>query len=560
MNIKDDLKNIIKEALKNLKEKGIFDFSDDIGIELEHPDNMTFGDYSSNIAMKLSGFLKGNPLEIAEKIKEEILNNESIEKVEVVKPGFLNFYLSKKFFLSSLKEILENEDNWGGSQKFSKEKYLIEHSSPNLFKPFHVGHLVNNIVGESISRIIKFSGAEVSNITFPSDVSPGIAKTVWAILKNDWQNDLTIEKIGEAYAFGTRQYEESDDIKNEVDKINSIIYKGEKGEELNVYLDGKGMSLEYFNEIMERLGSDFEDMIFESEAEEVGKKVVQENIPNVFEESEGAVIFRGSKYDLYDGVFINSAGFATYGGKDIGLLKIKFDKYKFDTSITITDVEQKQHFELVKKAAELINKEWSDKSQYIQHGRLKFAGEKVSSRLGNVPLVNDLIDSIKENLLEKFPESEDDILESIAIGALKYSVAKVNTGSNMVFDFETALAVEGNTGPYLQYSHVRCLSVLEKAKENLLEPKIIEDSQITNIEKILYRFPEAVLRSAENLDQHYVANYLYELASEFNSWYAKEKILSGESDQNHKLAITKAVKITLKNGLTLLGISTPKKM
>lgn len=577
------MKNQIKEILKDIILKKWEDFSakggpasgwDVNNISVEYTKDSKFGDLTTNVAMVLAGVTKKSPMDLAEEIKNQLSNNISdggeIEKIEVVQPGYINFYLSKRYFLKAIEGILKEKDSWGKIDELKNKNYIFEHSSPNLFKPFHIGHLVNNSIGESLSRVIKKAGADVKNLSFPSDVSPGIAKTVWAIKNKKWQNEVTIEKIGEAYVYGTAQYKENENAKREIDEINEKIYKNEDFDGIEIYKEGQKLSLNYFKKITKRLGSNFDDLIFESEAEKIGKEVVRENIPAVFEESDGAVIFPGSRYGLFDNVFINSQGFGTYLAKDIGLLKIKFDKFKFDKSITITDVEQKEHFQLVKKSAELVNKEWSDKSFFIQHGRLNFAAGKISSRYGNVPLAEDLIEGIKEKVFDKIKdhdmtdEEREIMAEKISIGAIKYSILKSSAGKNIVFDFEKSISFEGDSGPYIQYSYVRANSVLSKIENYNPEnfSKVEErKGEVPNIEKILLRFPQAVAKSLEEYSPHTIANYLYDLSSEFNSFYAHTKI-ADESNEDYKnnVVLTEAVKTTLKNGLYLLGIETVEKM
>lgn len=571
MEIREKIKKVIFGAVN--EKWSDFGLKED-DVEISYP-VQEFGDYSSNIALKISPELKKSPLEIAEELVAEISKNnneELFERVSFAKPGFINFYLSKKYFNQEIKNVLDLKENWGATTELENKKYIVEHSSPNLFKPFHVGHLVNNSIGESLVRIIKKSGVtDLITLSFPSDISPGIAKTVWAIKEKKWaKEELTIEKIGEAYVFGTREYKENEKAKKEIDSINKSLYLKENSTELEIYEKGQKISLDYFKRITERLGSVFDELIFESEAETVGKKIVEENIPKVFRESEGAIIFPGSEYGLFDNVFINSQGFGTYLAKDIGLLKMKFDKFKFDKSIIITDVEQRDHFKLVKKAAELLNEEWSDKSDYLQHGRLTFSGAKISSRLGNVPLAEDLIELVKKKIMDKikeqdFSEKEKlEIAEKVAIGALKYSILKCGAGRNIVFDMEKATAFEGNTGPYLQYALVRTNSILNNA-EKLEIANELEFSErkgdVPLIEKMILRFPVSVSDALRDSSPHHVANYLYALASEFGSFYAQTKVLdSTNPDFKNNLALVKAMQITFKNGLELLGMESLERM
>jgi len=532
-------------------------------IQFEYPADLAHGDLSTNIAMVEAKNAGMAPDELAEKIATVISDIEGVEKAEVAGAGFINIFLAPSVFAGVLKEVLMAPESWGKSNVLSGKHFLIEHSSPNLFKPFHIGHLVNNAVGESLVRLARVCGAKVTTLSFPSDISPGIAKAVWALAGVEKINEQT---MGEAYVRGTAAYEKEESARREIDTINTQLYTKEHGETYDVYWRGREFSLEYFKNVITRLGSHFDDLIFESETEEIGKEVVRRNIPNVFEESDGAVIFPGSRYGLFDNVFINSAGFATYLGKDIGLLNIKFKRYTFYTSLTVTDVEQKHHFELVKKAAELIDAEWAKKSRFIHHGRLQFSGGKVSSRYGNVPLVEDLLAQVVSAVIPRVRERNAeadvaDVAERIAIAALKYSILKVSTGRNMTFDFARSLSVEGDSGPYVQYAHARACSVLSAAQEEGVAPEVAPPQTLgeRRATGMLMQFPYVVRRAQEELEPHYVAVYVGELAALYNSWYATERVLK-TPDASRRLALTEAVAITLKNGLWLLGINAPERM
>jgi arginyl-tRNA synthetase len=539
----------------------------DVEITLEHPADLTHGDYSCNIAMRLAKALDKNPKDLAIEVVANLSESEYISRAEVAGAGFINLYLSEEFYESQIAEVISNPSEWGKVDAYTGKHMLIEHSSPNLFKPFHIGHLVNNSYGEALVRVSRAAGAEVVPLSFPSDVSPGIAKAVWGIIEMGVQDDFTMEQVGEAYTMGVNAYKDSNEAKERIDEINTNIYNRAEGTiEYDVYKRGRAISLESFNNITARLGSTFSELIFETEAEQVGKEIVRQHTPGVFEESEGAVIFRGSKYGLFDNVYINSAGFGTYLAKDAGLLSLKFSKYNFDKSITVTDVEQKQHFELVRKSAEFIDAEWAEKSLYLQHGRLALTTGKISSRSGGVPLATEIIDSVKERATQRAQESgtemNDDVAEMIAIGAIKYAILKVSMGKNIVFDLEKSLSFEGDSGPYLQYTYARCKSVLARAYPHRGNHKVQvpQDWQTTNIERLLYRLPEVTERAALEYEPHHIANYLNELASAYNSWYGQGKILDGSDAEHYKLALTEAVAYTLSAGLNMLGIDTPERM
>lgn len=558
MNIHEHITTLITDALAKLNLTG--------EIILEYPSDTAHGDISCNIAMQVAGRERKNPKELAQHIIGALESHEDITRIEVAGPGFINFYLSESFFEHTTRTTLSDGEIWGANTVNKGKTILIEHSSPNLFKPFHIGHLVNNTLGESIVRLTKATGATVHTLSFPSDVSPGIAKAVWGALDKGWKDELTIERIGEAYVHGVAEYETH---KEAIDAINRALYEQEKGTpEWELYETGRELSLEYFQSITKRLGSEFDGFIFESESEVAGKEIVQKNTPGVFEESEGAIIFRGSEHGLFDNVFINSAGFGTYLTKDIGLLSLKFQKYTFDHSVTVTDIEQKQHFELVKKAAELIESTWAEKSSYIQHGRLSLTTGKISSRAGGVPLAEDILDTVKTKALEKMKENgreaSVEVAEQIAIGAIKYAIVRVSMGKNIIFDLEQSLSFEGDSGPYLQYTHARACSIARKAVETGVAVQVESIDRkgmgVSEIERLVYRFPSIVERAATTQEPHALAGYLLELASAYNSWYAQEIVLDGSDSQEYKLALTHTVAKTLRNGLWVLGIEAPEEM
>jgi arginyl-tRNA synthetase len=557
------IRSLLEECVKRVLEK--LDLRS-CEIVVEYCADSAHGDFATNAAM-VAAKVAGMPSrELAEKIVKNMQTPESVAKVEVAGPGFINFHLAEKFFTAQTEYVLEAAEAWGTNTKREGQTILLEHSSPNLFKPFHIGHLVNNTLGEALVRIVRATGAKVTALSFPSDVSPGIAKAVWGVLDRGWQEDITLARIGEAYVHGVKSYEENKEVRARIDEINASLYSQKKDtKEWEVYEKGKVSSTSYFEHITEKLGSKFDALIFESEAEAEGKEIVIENTPTVFEKSDGATIFRGSRYGLFDNVFINSAGFGTYLAKDIGLLSIKFGKYKFNLSITVTDIEQKQHFQLVQKAAECVNPEWASKSLFLQHGRLRLTSGKVSSRSGNVPLAEDILSSVEARATERMKsnekEADAETASNIAIAAIKYAIARVGMGKNITFDMEHSLSLEGDSGPYLQYTYARARSVLQKAGAKAARAPLLRGGlAVTDVERLLHRFPEVVERAANEYEPHYIANYLTELASTFNTWYAKEQILDGGEAEGYKLALTEAVSVTIKNGLWLLGIPAPERM
>lgn len=566
---------MIKEILANVIKKAVLSAGFDVDdIYLEHPADLRYGDYSTNIALILAKRVNKNPKELAEEITRYIVRNkpEEVEKVETAGVGFINFYLLKEFFTESIKEILAKDDKWGSNDFYKNKKIIIEYTDPNPFKEFHIGHLMSNAIGESVSRIIEFSGAEVKRANYQGDVGLHTAKAVWALQQIPQGlslGDLGDSKtFGKAYAEGAKAYEEDEKAKKEIKEINKKIYNRSDKKINELYDNGRKTSLEYFEKIYEKLGTKFDEYFFESETGPVGKEIVEDNLKKVFEESDGAIVFRGEKYGLHTRVFITSEGLPTYEAKDLALTKIKKDRFDYDESIIVTANEQKEYYKVVVSAIKQIFPKLSEKIKHIAHGMLRLQNGKMSSRTGDIITGEFLIEEVKNKILKKIKdfdiEDKEAVAEKVGIGAIKYSILKQSTGKDIIFDYDKSLSFEGDSGPYLQYARVRANAVLEKAKLKNIKINIKTLKRNTdidgNLEKLLYRFPEVVQRANIEHEPHYITTYLTELAGAFNSFYAKERIIEESETSDYKVALTKAFEITMKNGLWLLGIKIPDKM
>jgi arginyl-tRNA synthetase len=588
MEIKEIIIGAIKTALWELK----IEESKISKIGLEHPEDISHGDYSSNVAMVLSKTVSQNPRELAEKIVAEILERKSelIEKVEVAGPGFINFYLSNYFFKNKTKEIIKLGKKFGKNKNLRKQKTVVEYTDPNPFKEFHIGHLMSNAIGEAVSRVLEENGAKVIRACYQGDVGLHVAKTLWGankMIKDDPLakkyfldgqvgdvKDLSI--WGKAYALGATTYELDEIVKKEIIEINKKVYSREDEELNKLYKIGRKFSLKEFEKIYKILGTKFNKYFFESETTPIGIKIVQNNIDSgIFDRSEGAVIFKGENYGLHTRVFINSEGLPTYEAKDLGLTKLKHDRTKYDRSIIITANEQSDYFNVMLKALSLIYPELAEKTKHVSHGMLRLPEGKMSSRTGKVITAISLLDIIKQTITEKMKdrdmkESEKiETAEKIAVGALKYSILKQVTGKDIIFDFDKSISFEGDSGPYLQYSYARAKSILRKAKGEKVKANIdpsqikiqFDGTSINILERLLYRFPEVVERAGEEYSPHYIASYLIEISSAFNSFYGNNKIVDKtDLDSPYKVALTLAFSEVLKKGLNLLGILAPEKM
>lgn len=569
--IKDLLQKAIIQALRELGIESV-DFS------LEHPGDLKNGDYSTNVAMVCAKKQNTNPRELAEKVVAILRKAQDefpeIQEIQVAGAGFINFYLSRDFYTDTTKNILKLGSEWGSTDILSEKKVMIEYTQPNPFKPFHIGHLMSNAIGESLSRILESSGAKLIRANYQGDVGPHVAKAIWGLQQKGMpMEDMLVSEqaqyIGVCYSYGAQKYEEDENIKKEIEAINKSVYTRDNEEINRIYDWGRDVTLNAFELIYKTLGTKFDYYFFESEMAPIGERIVKEN-PKVFVESDGAVVFHGEEYDpkLHTRVFINSHGLPTYETKEIGLNVTKFEKENPDLSITTTAVEQADYMKVVRKAIEQVFPDIAKRMMHVTHGMMRLASGKMASRKGNVitgeSLIQESMDVVREKLAEReyTDEEKDDIARIVGVSALKYSILHQALGGDIVYDFDKSISFEGDSGPYLQYSVTRAMSVLKKAEaEGICASYKDVMSEITALERELYKFTEIVERAGENYEPHHIVTYLTTLSSAFNSFYATYQVVNkNDPYSNYKVALTECFVLTMKKGLYLLGIETPNKM
>lgn len=581
----------INEALKVIAGEGV-------SFSLASTDDSTHGEYATNVAFVLSKSQGVSPKVCADSLVSGLQEKlgDIVEKIEVAGPGFINFFL---------KDGIIRKENDGEAKPvvtmYTGKHILVEHSSPNLFKPFHIGHLMNNIVGEFVTRAVKEGGADTQVLCFPSDISFGIAKAIY-IWKQDirdgkapsfdfllQEHDIEQETelvmyFGQCYVRGVALAKENPELEGEMRDIAKNLYGKVSGEDYDLWNKARTINSVYFSNILESIGSRMGNVIYESDVDSLGKEIVLRNTGEgkVFTESQGAVVYVPSeeRKDINTAVFINGEGHATYEAKDLGLIEKKFKDYHgergVDMSFFITDQEQMNHFKVVLDAASKLPddeglvlgwKERVERSVHVPHGRMLFKGQKMSSRLGGVPLALDVIAVVEEEVRERAgekiahlgQEEKAKLEREIALSALRIAVLRSKPGININFDPETSLSFEGDSGPYLLYTHARCASLLEKG--NAITPAWGE-IEVTALEKKLLHFERELVSSCEDLAPQKLVSYLFSVAQLFNSYYASTQILvEGDDIGNaHRLMIVKRVKEVLNRGLHVLGIEAPERM
>lgn len=547
-------------------------------IKLDVSDNLEHGDYATNIALIESKRQNKNPLELAKEIKDKISRYKDIEileKIEVAGPGFLNFWIKEEALKQEIDSNLKLEKG---------KKYMVEFAHPNTHKAFHIGHLRNIITGECLVRLLEVAGNEVVRANYQGDVGLHIAKALFGIQKIGFREPESArdkaQYLSEAYVLGNSEYEENEQSKERIIQINKSLYS-KSDEELNIlYEKTRQWSLDYFESIYKRVDSHFDRYYFESEIADRALELIREaKEKGILEESDRATVYKGEKDGLHTRVFLTREGNPTYEGKDLALAELQFKEYNPEKIIHIVGPEQTEYFKVVFKVIEKLFPEHQDKELHVPYGWVKLKDGKMSSRKGNVVLGEWLLDEAKNKILEKY-KTNPDIAEEIAIGAVKYSFLKAGLNQEIAFDINESISLEGNSGPYLQYTYARTQSVLQKSiasssrtsearsgiqiphKKILRFHRQVRDDMNQEERAVLFtlsRFTDVLVDAAETYSPNTLCNYLFELAQNFNTFYNAHKIVGSENEE-FRLWLTGKTGERIKKGLELLGIKSPSKM
>lgn len=535
----------------------------DAEVVLTRPEEQ-FGDWATNVALQLAKPLGRNPREIAEEIADRLRETGEYDEVSVAGPGFINLRLSDGALLQAVEAT--------PARSLQGKTVLVEYSDPNPFKPLHAGHLYTTLVGDSISRLVENAGATTIRLNFGGDVGLHVGKSMWAIIKFlGGENPSKLADIAEAerptwlgarYVEGNNAYEDDEVSKKEIIETNKRVYQVHSENDktspfAEIYWTTRQWSYDYFDVLYNQLEvRPFDRYIPESEVAPLGLEVVSEQVESgVYEESDGAVVFNGEKVGLHTRVFINSEGLPTYEAKDVGLSLTKWRDYQFDESIIITANEQAQYMQVVIASIKEFAPEPAKRTRHLTHGFVKLqGGVKMSSRKGNVVTALEIIESARQAA----KETGRDTTESTVLAAIKYAFSKTRIGGDIVYDPKESVALEGSSGPYLQYAHARARSVIAKSQQDPVQPASLQSGERRLLRK-LTEYKDVVERATAELMPHHIATYLYELAQEFNSFYEHNRVI-GDEREPERLWLVERYADRLKSGLELLGIAAPDKM
>ncbi len=548
----------LAKAVKNASKKL---FGIDIEPEITRPDEQ-FGDYATNVALKLAEQGAKTPAQIANQLVSELKAAPGIKQVTVAGPGFINFKLSDQ---ALIKASLSATDL---TKPLSGQEILAEFGDPNPFKEMHIGHLYTAIVGDAIAGLLETEGAKVHRLSYHGDVGLHVAKWLWAVHQQfGWDTDAADHglhkegenSIGHYYAIGAKAYDEDEQVKAEIEAINDQVYARDHEGINRMYELGRTLSFDKFQEILNLLSIKYDKRYLESQSAQKGTEIVKQNIGKVFKKSEGAIVYDGEKVGLHTRVFLSSRGLPTYEAKDLGLAELKAHDYpNASRSIIITAHEQAEYFKVVLAALAEIDKDTAVKTTHLPHGFLSLSSGKMSSREGNVYAAMDLLLEVKKAVHEQYPDSL--VRKQVTFAAVKYAFLKHRLGSDIVFDVKESISLEGNSGPYLQYAYARACSILAKAGDvKELKDEIELDESERSLARKIGEYPGIVQKAANELMPHHICVYLYELAQKFNNFYETSRII-GDERESIRLQLANTYRQVLKSGLGILNIAAPEKM
>lgn len=541
-----------------------------IGKSLEVPPDPKLGDYAFPCFL-LAKKLNQKPNKIAKNIAKKISAFE-FEKVEAVGP-YVNFSVNRDMLVQSVIDKIRKEREKYGSFKDKKEKVMVEFSQANTHKAFHIGHIRGTSLGESIARMLEFTGNKVTRANYQGDTGMHVAKWIWCYNKYHKKERLRKDEawLTGIYVDAVRRLAKNEKLQKQVDKINSLLDSKEDPKLNKLWEKTRKLSLDSLEEIYKQLNTKFDEYFFESQMEARGKVIAKELVEKeIAKISDEAVIIDLEKYNLGIWVLLRKDGTALYSTKDLALAEKKFKEHKIDTSIYVVGSEQKLHLYQLFKTLELMKFKQAEKCKYVPVSLVRLPWGKMSSRTGENILYSAFMKELTDYAskeIEKRHKLKKEALEkralAIAIASLKYSMLKQDARKTFVFRKEEALKFEGDTGPYLLYTYARAKNILKKAKykersKYALDRIAVDDSE-KNLIGQLGLFPEVVSQACQKLSPNSIANYSYQIAKLFNEFYHSAKVIGSEKEK-FRLVLVDSFAQVLKNSLCLLGITVIEKM
>ncbi len=573
VNFKEEIAKLIAEHVEGLEISEIQDM-------VEIPQDPKMGDYAFP-CFKLAKVLRKAPPLIAKGIAEGISGDSLFEKVEQVN-AYVNMFISKEKFVSDvLSEVLTKKDDFGKSDMGGGKTVIVEYSSPNIAKPFHIGHIRSTVIGNSIYKIYDALGYNVVRINHLGDYGTQFGKMICAYRHWGNKEDVIREPIKTLLSYYTKfhvEVEEHPELDDEAREIFTKLEHGEK-EETELWQWFRDESLKEFTRVYDMLGITFDSYAGESFYSDKMPRFVKElKDKGIMEESQGANIVNLEEYGLGIALITKSDGSTLYITRDIAAANYRKETYDFYKNIYVVASQQNLHFQQWKKILSLLGYEWEKDCIHVPFGLVSLEEGTMSTRHGRVVFLEDVlnkaVEKTREIIEEKNPnassEDIDETAKTVGIGAVIFQELSNNRIKDYVFKWDKVLNFDGETGPYVQYTHARCASVLRKAGEETvsraaaldgLNSEYLCSESAYELAKLLYKFPEVVADAGEKYEPSIVTRHIVDIAQSFNRFYHDEHILTdNEEEKIAKVALVLAAKTALKNGLALLGMKAPERM
>ena len=565
-----DFKKIIADELKKVTN------IDTIEEYIEVPTNKEMGDYSLP-CFKLAKEMKKAPQMIANEIKEKLeINEELISKVDVVN-GYLNFYVNPLSVINTVFEEIDNKkEDYGSSNIGEGKNVVIDYSSPNIAKPFHIGHLRSTVIGNALYKIYKFLGYNTTGINHLGDYGTQFGKLIEGYKR--WGEEYNIEEnpIDELTKIYIRINNLCKEDESVLEECRNNFKKLEDGDEYctEIWQKFRDLSLEEFQKVYDLLDVHFDSLNGEAfYSDKMGEVIDILEKSGKLVESEGARVINLDDKDMPPCIIEKTNGSTTYATRDLAAILYRARTYDFDKAIYVTSYEQILHFKQVFEVAKLlgIDKKYTDNLTHVPFGMVLLKTGKMSTREGTIikleDLLNEAIERVSKIIEEKNPnlEEKEDVAKKVGIGAVIFNDLYNSRIKDEIFDWDTMLNFNGETGPYLQYTYVRTNSILSKVGDipqlSDIDINILNDDASINLTKTLYSFGDAIKQAADKNEPYIIARYLINLAQLFSSFYNENKIINEEASvQAARVYLTYCVNLVLKRGASLLGIQMPERM
>ena len=571
INYKDQIADALSEIIQELTREEIFSM-------IEIPAEETMGDYALP-CFRLAKALRKAPPKIAEELAEQLKGHQLFERIESV-GAYLNLFLKKGDFAREVvTSIVDNLEGYGRWDIGNGKRVIVEFSSPNIAKPFHIGHIRSTVIGNSIYKIYDFLGYETIRINHLGDYGTQFGKMIVAYRRWGNEADVTrapIETLLSYYVKFHEEAEKDDTLDKDAREAFHMLEQGSP-EEKALWQWFRDESLKEFSRVYAMLGIEFDSLAGESFYSDKMDRVVKElEEKGLLKDSEGAKIVDLEEEGLPSALIMKSDGSTLYITRDIAAAIYRKETYDFYKNLYIVGNQQLLHFQQWMKIIELMGYSWADDCVHIPFGLVSLDdGDTLSTRRGKVVFLEDVlkkaVEKTREIIVEKGVNTDniDETAAQVGIGAIVFNELSNSRNKDYVFSWDKVLTFEGETGPYVQYTHARASSLMRKAgdealidaKEDKWDQEHLSGDSAYRLSKLLYGFPSAVREAGERYEPSVVARHIVDVAQAFNRFYHEEHILVvDQNERAAKIALVVATKGVLKNGLSLLGVHAPEKM